>query len=181
MERNLRFLGGVNAGPKHTGHMWRIMRPGKLWAFETSAGAAAKRILTVHVGGAPTATSPLRASGTVRAVKSVRWADMPSTLPHQGRVRFTNDSGDNHVMVMIKLAKGKTIADFRRWINSGTQGNPPLTRQQFYFGVLSPGSRMLGTYSQPRERYVLLCFWPDADHHGMPHFLMGMYRGIRLT
>jgi hypothetical protein len=27
---------------------------------------------------------------------------------------------------------------------------------------------------------VMLCFWPDASHGGMPHAFMGMIRGIKL-
>lgn len=181
LENNTRFLGGVNAGPRHNGHMWRAMRPGRYWALETSGSTAAKRILTVHVRGSRLHTEKFRPSAQVRAVRSIRWAKMPRAIPHQGVLRFANDSRDNHVMVMIKLAPGKTMRDFRRWVNSGTQGRPPLSDQQFFFGVLSPNSRMAGSYSQPRGKYVLLCFWPDADHDGLPHFLMGMYRGVRLT
>jgi hypothetical protein len=180
VERNLRFLGGVNAGPKHTGHFWRVMHAGRFWAVETTGDTTAAKILTFHVHGSEVPTKPVSTVGEIRAVRSVRWAHMPRAIPHAGVLGFTNDSSDNHVLVMVKLAKGKTIRDFRHWVNGGAQGRPPLGNKSFSFGVLSPTSHMMGAYSQPSGRYVLLCFWPDADHHGMPHFLMGMYRGVRL-
>lgn len=180
-ERNLRGLGGVSAGPKHTGHMWRNLKPGTYWALETTGDPTANRILTVHVRGSRLRTTPLASTGGIRAVRSIRWAKMPRSIPHAGILKFTNDSRDNHVLVMIKLAKGKTIRDFRRWVNSGAQSPPPLTGQQFSFGLLSPNSQMAGSYSQPRGKYVLLCFWPDVNRQGRPHFLLGMYRGLRLT
>nr|MBA2560690.1 hypothetical protein [Propionibacteriales bacterium] len=158
-----------------------VMHRGKVWAIDTTGDAAAKRILTVHVRGRKLPTAPLATSDEVRAVAEIRWARMPRSIPHQGVLRFTNDSTDNHVLVMIKLAKGKTMRDFRRWVNTGARTRPPFSSHEFSFGVLSPNSRMAATYSQPRGRYVVLCFWPDADQHGQPHFLMGMYRGIRLT
>jgi hypothetical protein len=181
LENHLRFLGGVNAGPRHMNQMWRTMHTGKVWAVETTDQPAANKILTVHVTGTALPTVPLVASGHVRAVGMTRWAKMPRSIPSSGVLEFQNHSTDNHVMVMIKLAKGKTMRDFRHWVNSGLQGPPPLGKAQFSFGTLSPNSQMAATYSQPRGKYVLLCFWPDADHGGEPHFLMGMYRGITLT
>lgn len=181
LENHMRFLGGVNAGPKHTNEMWRAMRPGKVWAVETTGRPTANKILTVHVSDTALPTVPLVASGHVRAVGMTRWAKMPRSIPSSGVLAFQNRSSDNHVMVMIKLAKGKTIRDVRKWVNSGAQGPPPFGKSQFSFGVLSPHSKMAAPYSQPRGKYVLLCFWPDADHGGEPHFLMGMYRGITLT
>lgn len=181
LERNLRFLGGVNAGPRHTGHFWRVLHAGRFWAVETTGDSSPGKILTIHVHGSLVRTRPVQTTGEVRAVRSVRWAPMPRSIPRTGVLTFTNDSSDNHVLVLLKLAKGKTIRDFRHWVNGGAQGPPPVGNSSFSFGVLSPNSHMTGSYSQPRGRYVLLCFWPDADHHGMPHFLMGMYRGLRLT
>ncbi len=181
VERNMRFLGGVSEGPRHTGHLWRVMHSGKMWAVETNADATARRILTVHVGERRVDAAPLQGIPEVRAVRAIRWAHMPRKIPRQGMLTFTNDSSDNHLLVMIKLLPGKSIGDFRRWVNQGAQTRPPLGSHQFSFGVLSPNSTMTGTYSQPQGHYVLLCFWPDADNHGLPHFLMGMYRGVTVT
>ncbi len=181
LEHHMRFLGGVNAGPKHMNQMWRTMHTGKVWAVETTGHASANKILTVHVTGTAMPTVPLVSSGHVRAVGMTRWAKMPRSIPSTGVLAFQNHSTDNHIMVMAKLAKGKTIRDVRKWVNGGAQGPPPFGRGGFSFGGLSPNSQMAATYSQPAGKYAILCFWPDADHGGEPHFLMGMYRGITLT
>lgn len=180
-ENHVRLLGGVSAGPNHTGEMWRVFRPGKYWAVDTKGPAMGSKFLTVHVRGIREKTFPLPPQPTISAIHEISWAKRPRAIPHQGVLRFRNASTDNHLLAMIKLARGKTMADFRRWVNSGASTKPPLNfKHHFSFGAMSPGLKMSATYSQPRGKYVLLCFWPDADHGGMPHFLMGMYRGITL-
>ena len=47
-------------------------------------------------------------------------------------------------------------------------------------GVVSPGLSETVDYKLPKGNYVMLCFWPDATMHAMPHAFMGMIREIKL-
>jgi hypothetical protein len=105
-------------------------------------------------------------------------------IPTKGRIWFQNPSAAPHFIVISKLAKGKTMKDFRAWIEETKKGNetpPPLNfRIGLDTGVISTGQNMALKYSLPAGRYVMTCWWTDPDMGGMPHALMGMYRGLRV-
>ena len=84
--------------------------------------------------------------------------------------------GQPHELVLVRLAPGKTIDDFMKWMGvlmSGKDSGPPtgyalggvapaLSATTQYFSVeLAPGN------------YAFLCFLPDAKD-GQPHFAHGM-------
>jgi hypothetical protein len=46
--------------------------------------------------------------------------------------------------------------------------------------VISGGKSMTLKYRLPAGRYVMVCFWPDADMGGTPHAFLGMYRGLKV-
>lgn len=46
--------------------------------------------------------------------------------------------------------------------------------------MISGGISMSLPYRLTPGRYVLTCFWPDANEGGKPHALLGMYRGINV-
>ena len=46
--------------------------------------------------------------------------------------------------------------------------------------VISSGISMSLPYRLTPGRYVLTCFWPDANEGGKPHALLGMYRGMKV-
>ncbi|MGZ4644480.1 MAG: hypothetical protein ACXVX8_20370 [Blastococcus sp.] len=185
-EAHVTLLGGVSSAPHHRGVMWANLTRGTYWMADTMPPVpAVEDILTVHVGGARVAGT-LPSGKTIRAIDEATWASTPRSIPHKGVVRFVNDSTDNHFVTMAKLLPGKTVADFRRWVDqikSGQNPGPPPFDERVHgidTGVVSPGHRMAIRYDIPRGRYVLLCFWPDAEHGGMPHAFMGMFRGIRV-
>lgn len=183
-ERNITLLGGAASTPTEQAVMWARLPRGRYWAVDTDPDHIDPgKILTVSALGARV-TGGVRATSMVRAVDETTWAKRPARIAHRGRLVFRNDSVDNHFVILVKLAKGKTIRDFRRWIRQVKKGgnNPPPINQRYELdtGVLSPGHQMVVRYNLPRGRYVLACFWPDADMGGAPHAFMGMYRGIRL-
>ncbi|MGH3497152.1 MAG: hypothetical protein ACRDP1_06790 [Nocardioidaceae bacterium] len=185
-ERHTRLLGGVAASPGHSGTLWVTLRPGNYWVADTNATPTLPRkIRTLHVSGARLVTQAVRSFAHIAAIRDTTWAARPRWIPHTGVLTFTNKARDNHFVELAKLAKGKTIADFRRWINkvkSGQNpGRPPLNPAwDMVTGVVSPGASMQSKYSLAPGHYVLVCWWPDADMGGMPHAFMGMYRGITL-
>ena len=183
-ERNVTLLGGVTSTARRAGVLWARLRPGTYWAVDTNVTPARTRhLLTVRVTGAKV-SGALPGGAVIRAVNAVDWAARPKVINRSGRMVFRNDSTDNHFIAMAKLKAGKTMKDFRQWLNAIQQGTdtPPPVREDITLdtGVLSPGKQMTMNYSMPRGNYVMICWWPDADMGGMPHAFMGMYRGIRL-
>jgi hypothetical protein len=182
-ERNIVLAGGAPSAPGENGVMWANLSPGRYWALDTTAPRTrARRILNIQVSGTHVAG---KAHGTsmIRAINEADWAPRPKRMDSSGRLTFRNDAEANHFVILARLAKGKTVRDFRRWINSGANSAPPLNERApgLDTGVVGPGRQMTMKYDLPRGRYVLVCFWPDADMDGMPHAFMGMYRGLRLT
>jgi len=184
LERNLTLLGGVNSKPGQPGVMWAQLRSGTYWVIDTMpAVPRPSKTLTVHVGGASVGGT-LPGGPTFRAVDEAKWAPRPASIPRSGVLRFRNQSTDNHFVTTGKLLPGKTVADFKAWVDktkSGQDAGPPPFDQKapgIDSGVVSPGHAMALRYSVPAGNYVLLCFWPDAEHGGMPHAFMGMYRAL---
>ena len=183
-ERNITLLAGVSTSPGNPATMWARLGRGTYWALDTIPGRPlARNILTVRVGGAAL-RGGIDRGAVLRAVNATTWAARPASIPRRGKLTLRNDSTANHFVVLAKLADGKTMRDFRRWINQIQQGvnaPPPIDfAHEVDSGVVSPGKAMTMRYSLPRGNYVLTCFWPDAAMGGMPHAFMGMYRGIQL-
>lgn len=183
-ERNVTLAGGVTSSGEVTGTMWVNLQRGTYWAVDTRPRQPeARDFLTVRVAGQRLGAS-VEADAVVRAVGAVDWARRPASIPTRGRLTFRNDSTDNHFLILTKLRNGKTMADFREWIEGVQQGveAPPPVRFDIGLdtGVISPDRKMTFRYSLPAGNYVMICFWPDADMGGMPHAFMGMYRGIRV-
>ncbi len=182
-ERNVTLLGGVSSRPGHKGVMFADLKAGTYWAVDTMpAVPKPAKILTVHVGGRRVCAAMPHAP-KLRAINETDWSKAPRSIPRSGLLTFRNDSADNHFVGMSRLLKGKTVADFRRWINAtknGKNAGPPPVAENTGLdtGVVSPGHEMTLKYSMPRGRYIVICWWPDADMGGMPHAFMGMYRGI---
>jgi hypothetical protein len=184
-ERNVTLLGGMPSDPSERGVFWVRLPAGKYFVADTNAHVQrASKILTVWVHGPRLGAAMPRVVGNVRAINEADWAATPKTIPTSGRLGFTNASEDNHFIDMERLASGKTMADFKAWIEKASKGEdagpPPIDEQAKVLdtGVVSPGHRMVLHYSLPAGNYVMLCWWPDAEMGGLPHAFMGMYRGI---
>lgn len=181
-ERNVTLLGGVYSAKGTRGILYVDLPRGDYIALDTNLRQEdARHMLSFHVGGRRVAGS-LPQAKTIRAIKATSWAPRPKVIPAKGLMKFTNDSSDNHFIDIGKLAKGKTMKDFRAWMKDQS-GPPPIDMSAGFIdsGVLSPGKTMVMNYAGRPGNWVLLCWWPDADMGGMPHAMMGMFRGIRLN
>ena len=180
-EANTTFLGGVASSAGGTATTWLKVPAGEVWALDTNPQKTdPAKIVDLTVTGEPTGAD-LPTVPTLTAIKDTVWANKPASIPAKGTLKFKNKSVDNHFVVMAKLAKGKTIADFAAWVDKQA-GPPPLDNSEpgIDSGVLDPGKAMALKYHLSKGNYVLTCFWPDADMGGMPHAFMGMFRGIRV-
>jgi hypothetical protein len=181
-EANVTLYGGAPALGDRPGVMWATLPVGTFWAVDTHASPDASRFFAFSVAGADTG-NVLPSAPTLKAKGATKWAKRPLSIAHKGTLTFKNASTENHFMEMVRLRKGKTVRDFKKWLLNpqGPSGPPPIDfSRSLFLGVQSPGLSMTADYRLPRGNYVMLCFWPDADEGGTPHAFMGMIRGIAL-
>jgi hypothetical protein len=184
-ERNVTLLGGVSSAPGHPARMWVNLKPGRYAAADTNVRVT--RPGQLHhfrvVGDRVAGTLP--AGKRIAAIHETDWAARPKAIPTRGVLRFVNRSEDNHFIVMARLLPGKTVADFKAWVDAvmnGQDAPPPIDESApgIDTGVVSPGHRMAFRYHLPEGHYILTCFWSDADMGGLPHAFMGMYRQLNV-
>lgn len=182
-ERNMRLLGGMPSKPGEKARMWVRLQRGTYWALDSNPRVLRpKKIKTFHVTGRP--VGGLLPGKRIAATGEASFAATPKRIARKGVLRFVNRSDVPHFIELVKLAPGKTVADFREWIDNAKQGAqappPVMMNTSASTGVISGGERMSFRYRLPRGRYVLTCWWPMSDMGGAPHAFMGMYRGIRV-
>lgn len=181
-ERNVTLLGGIDSAPGHPSRMWADLQPGRYVAVDTNVRVTrAGQLNHFRVAGSRVAGA-LPTGKRITAIKDTVWAARPKAIPTRGVLRFVNRSEDNHFISMARLLPGKTVADFKAWVDGGGQTAPPIDESApgIDTGVVSPGHRMAFRYHVPKGHYILTCFWPDADMGGMPHAFMGMYRQLNV-
>ncbi|MEO5853693.1 MAG: hypothetical protein ABIQ15_14385 [Nocardioides sp.] len=180
-EANVTLLGGVTADDT-ADTLVVDLDPGTYWALDTNANKAVK-FFTFTVAGLDTG-NVMPAATTIRAKAARTWAGSPKAIPNKGVLNFKNTSSNNHFVVLVKLKKGKTYQDFKKWFaaaQGGPSGPPPVNFDiGLDSGVVSPGHAAEFSYRLPKGDYVMLCFWPDASMGGTPHAFMGMHRAITL-
>lgn len=183
-ERNTVLIGGAESEPGEPGVAWMRLPEGRYWAVDTNARKTlARKVHSFRAAGTPF-TGELPGDVTVRAVDHVGWAALPKRIPTKGLLRFRNASDAVHVLGLVKLKRGKTMADFEEWVEQLKQGNETPPPVNFDIGtasgVIDPDRTQSVRYDLPAGQYVMVCWWPDADMDLTPHFFMGMYRGVTL-
>lgn len=142
--------------------------------------------LTVVAGAAFTSNSEPRApegsvlNPTVVTVIAKEYAfEAPRQVP-AGYVtlRMVNRGKEAHHAQLLKLAPGKTAADFQQAMRVG--GPPPKWVTEVGGpGAADPGAAANATTYMPAGEYVLICFVPARD--GKPHVAHGMVRPLTVT
>lgn len=95
-------------------------------------------------------------------------------------IRVENSAGQPHEVVLFKLAPGKTMADFQKWLPvSDKDPNPPGMPSGGVVG-LAKGQHAFFTANLDAGDYVLICFLPDAKDQ-QPHFVHGMVQAFKIT
>ncbi len=91
--------------------------------------------------------------------------------------RLANTGAEVHHAVLIKLAEGKTLADFQ-----AAGGKTPVPEWMSIPGspaAIEPNDTSNTTITLTPGQYVLACFIPSPD--GVPHIAKGMVRTIVVT
>lgn len=137
----------------------------------------AKPFVVESAAGDPTQSEP-QADVVVELVEYAFRLSAPLQVGPQ-TIRVENPGSESHEIGIVKLAPGKTIADFRAWIENPTDA-PPLDEQHPGGGVtsLAPGAEAYFEIDLTPGEYVLLCFVTAPD--GRSHFDHGMIQQIRV-
>ncbi|HET8604227.1 MAG TPA: hypothetical protein VFM09_09890 [Marmoricola sp.] len=184
-ERHVTLLGGVSSSPGHPGRLWTDLPRGRYIAVDTNTHhTTVSQLHEIRVRGMRVAGA-LPSGPRVAAIDEASWGPRPKAIPTRGVLTFVNRSTDNHFIAMARLLPGKTVADFKAWVDAIKQGQnvpPPIDESapSLDTGVASSGHRFAFRYHLPKGHYILTCFWPDAEMGGMPHAFMGMYRQLNV-
>lgn len=179
-EENMRLLGGMPSDRDRPAVMLVHLEPGSYWALDSMPDMVdpAKVLSFTVTGDAGSADLP---GQVIRATGTAAWGKMSPRIKRRGVIEFQNPSDAPHFIVISKLARGKTMRDVRRYFNTGAEGPPPVNfAVSIDSGIISAGESMSFRYRLPAGKYVMTCWWPMTDMGGMPHALMGMYRGLRV-
>ncbi len=169
------FLGGASASPKNPGDMGVTLRAAQLAAVDQNGDALAP----INVTGTRTKSAAMGHRGRYTAF-TYGWG-ASKRLPRSGTVTFANQSDQPHFLVIQRVKESTTKAKVRRALRSDSRQDPPwLLKASADSGVVSPGKSQLLSYDLPAGKYFIACFWPDY-FTGMPHFMMGMWKLVRLT
>ena len=175
LEKDFTLLGAGNGGSD----FWLKLAKGKYYAVDTKPNVPKKaNIATVVVKGSTWNAPTPKLAGTVTAVKDMTWSKKPAHIKHAGNLRFQNKSSNTHFVFLAELKKGASFAKAKQAIMSNTDPSPYFAGPSFDGGVQSPGTTSVVTFSLPKGRYILTCFWSNAN--GMTHASMGMIREINL-
>lgn len=90
-------------------------------------------------------------------------------------IRLTNKAGQDHEMLLARLAPGKTPQDLLAWI--AKPDGPPPGEPIGGVSPMAPGHSIELPVDLTAGKYALICFVPDAKD-GQPHFAHGMVREI---
>ena len=94
-------------------------------------------------------------------------------------IRVENSGPQLHELAIERLAPGKTIADWQRWMAGGMKGEPPSMPVG---GFAGPDKGKVGwlTVTLTPGSYLLLCYVPDVKD-GAPHVVHGMVQQITVS
>ncbi len=185
LTRDVRIFGLADVAPGTPAAATVNLNGGDYYSFDSSGPSlpTATTAVELHVSGGD-ATGTLSAGRHHLASVSLTSDDrfvVQGHLPAHGSVLVRNVADTIHFMTLQRVKPGTTDAEVQAYFDSGAQSAPPFAMDgpSASTDVLSPGHRLLFSYSLPRGTYVLLCFIAD-DVTGMPHAFMGMHKVVRV-
>jgi hypothetical protein len=177
LEHDFALLGGALTGASFE----QTVTPGTYYVIDANLARLTKNTITeVTVAGARVDAAAPALTGSISAIADMSWSGKPASIAHSGYLRFRNASSSTHFLVLSQLKPHATLADVRALLTApDADPSTVFTGIETDSGVLSPGQQETLSYSLPKGRYAVLCFWPD-DQTGMSHAAMGMVRLIEL-
>ena len=181
-----KFVGGPNAvAPGQEGLATAVLAPGSYVVICLIPGtdgvphAMKGMVRPFEVTGTAAAGAGLpEASDTMRLNDFTFESSRPLAAgPHV--IRVENAAQQAHELVLLRLAPGKSVADFATWATTGGMKGSPPAMPIGGVAVLDPGAA--GSFSTDLSpgRYGLICFVPDAKD-GRPHLMHGMLKEFKV-
>ena len=182
----VRFVGGPNAVPPgKKSESTSVLSPGKyayLCFIPSSDGVmhAAKgmvKMFAVYPQDRDIMSELPPSVATIKMFDYDYELSQPLT-PGRHTIRVENVGPQPHELALLKLAPGKTVADFAAWEKAGMKGPPPA---EPLGGVvaLDKGGSATFTADLTAGDYGLMCFVPDSKD-GKLHFAHGMMKMIKV-
>jgi hypothetical protein len=177
VEHDFRFLGGGLVGAD----VDLRLSTGTYYAFDAGQSTLTRAHLkTMRVRRACRSARRAHVNATITAIAADAWSARPASIPRRGELRFVNASSRTHLLNLLQLTPGTTLADVEHAL---AQPQPDLssisTGVYDEAGVVSPRQREIVSYHLPAGTYAALDLWPDAKT-GAPGSAMGMVRLIQL-
>jgi hypothetical protein len=112
-------------------------------------------------------------------------ADFAFTVPDdfdgQGTFAVTNDGPQQHEVTIYALADGATVDDALAFFaGEAATGPPPFTSAGGLAAVGTDITSYVDLELEPGE-YAFVCFLPDTEGSGAPHFTVGMAQQVTIT
>jgi hypothetical protein len=177
-ERDFRFVGGSFTGTD----LYLYLPAGTYYAFDAGQPTlSADHVAVVHVSGAvPRPVTLPRVTGSITAIRRDTWANRPAAIGPSGHLLFANASSDTHLVNLLQLRPGTTLAQVKAALADPNADVSKLSTGVYIeCGVLSPGGVELVSYTLAPGTYAVLDLWPD-DRTGRPHSALGMVRLIQV-
>ena len=126
---------------------------------------------------ATSATEPV-ADATVRLSDYTFNIDKPLSAGHRV-LKVVNDAKQDHELVIVELAPGKTAVDVGTWVEKDMMKGPPPGKP--IGGMSGMASGRTGTVALDLKpgKYGLICFLPASD--GKTHVVHGMTKDITVA
>jgi uncharacterized cupredoxin-like copper-binding protein len=142
-------------------------------------------LFTVAAVAAPTVahnTTAFKVPVVVVHAKDFSFTTPATISAGQTTFRLVNDGKELHHLTVVKLAKGKTLADFQAAFKAMKPGTPPPTWITEVGGpnAAVPGGTIEATLTLEAGNYVLMCFIPSPGET-MPHAMKGMMRALTVA
>jgi hypothetical protein len=182
----VKFVGGPNAvTPGKEAESTSVLSPGAYVYLCFIPGPdgvmhAAKGMVkpfTVSVDSQPTESELPAAVTTIKMLDYDYQLSQPLT-PGRHTIRVENAGPQLHELALLKLAPGKTAADFAAWDKAGMKGAPPAEPVGGVVGLDKGGSATF-TVDLTAGDYALMCFIPDSKD-GKLHYMHGMMKPIKV-
>ena len=181
--RGVRDLAALRYAPEigrgHEATVYLDLRAGTYVAADVTSSTArhAQQTITVaaRTAGTPAAHSP--PAGARIEMRDFRFA-APARIGRSGIVRYINSGQTFHYADAIRLGAHASFRKALQALRAGRSKVPGSIGFAPLLGLVGPGQTGEARYRLAPGRYVLVCFYADADSHDRPHTRLGMERAI---
>lgn len=145
--------------------------------LHVAKGMFRRLVVTPAPQGAALAADP--ASDVTVTLSDYAFATSVPLTAGTHTIRVENAGPQLHELTIERLAPGKTLADWQKWVAGGMRGTPPT---QAVGGLAGPDNGKVGwvTVTLAPGNYLLNCYVPDVKD-GKPHFMHGMVQQITIS